>query len=121
MTSIPIDTNNHINTDAIGGCNATRTTCTSSVAAAAAAAPSYTGRVTTAQEGNYQYHHEQQQQQQQQKQQQQHQNHADCDFSGGDDWSHVPQVVDARPILPLAAFYMGDLRDGLPMVRNQKQ
>jgi len=24
--------------------------------------------------------------------------------------------VDARPILPLAAFFMGDLRDGLPMV-----
>ena len=36
-----------------------------------------------------------------------------------DNWSshhRAPQVVDARPILPLAAFYMGDLRDGLPMV-----
>lgn len=33
-----------------------------------------------------------------------------------EDWSDIPQVVDARPILPLAAFYMGDLRDGLPMV-----
>lgn len=26
-------------------------------------------------------------------------------------------VQDARPILPRAAFFMGDLRDGLPMVR----
>ena len=33
-----------------------------------------------------------------------------------DEWGDIPQVVDARPILPLAAFYMGDLRDGLPMV-----
>lgn len=24
---------------------------------------------------------------------------------------------DARPLLPKAAFFMGDLRDGLPMVR----
>ncbi|CAB9514773.1 MFS-type transporter [Seminavis robusta] len=38
-----------------------------------------------------------------------------------EDWGdiHVPQVVDARPILPLAAFYMGDLRDGLPMLNMQ--
>ena len=28
-------------------------------------------------------------------------------------------IEDARPILPLAAFYMGDLRDGLPMVSLQ--
>lgn len=28
------------------------------------------------------------------------------------------QVQDARPILPNAAFFMGDLRDGLPMVRR---
>jgi hypothetical protein len=27
------------------------------------------------------------------------------------------EVLDARPILPKAAFFMGDLRDGLPMVR----
>ena len=25
---------------------------------------------------------------------------------------------DARPLLPKAAFFMGDLRDGLPMVRS---
>ena len=31
-----------------------------------------------------------------------------------EDWG---EVVDARPILPKAAFFMGDLRDGLPMVR----
>lgn len=30
------------------------------------------------------------------------------------DYSHVQ---DARPILPKAAFFMGDLRDGLAMVR----
>jgi hypothetical protein len=30
-----------------------------------------------------------------------------------EDWG---EVVDARPILPKAAFFMGDLRDGLPMV-----
>lgn len=35
-----------------------------------------------------------------------------------DDWSHINEVVDARPILPIAAFYMGDLRDGLPMVSS---
>jgi hypothetical protein len=29
-----------------------------------------------------------------------------------EDW----EVIDARPILPKAAFFMGDLRDGLPMV-----
>jgi len=29
-------------------------------------------------------------------------------------------VLDARPILPKAAFFLGDLRDGLPMVRNSK-
>jgi hypothetical protein len=29
----------------------------------------------------------------------------------------APEVVpDARPFLPKAAFFMGDLRDGLPMV-----
>jgi hypothetical protein len=27
------------------------------------------------------------------------------------------EVPDARPLLPKAAFFMGDLRDGLPMVR----
>lgn len=27
-------------------------------------------------------------------------------------------AIDARPILPNASFFMGDLRDGLPMVRN---
>lgn len=27
---------------------------------------------------------------------------------------------DARPLLPKAAFFLGDLRDGLPMVRNMK-
>jgi hypothetical protein len=27
------------------------------------------------------------------------------------------EVPDARPVLPSAAFFMGDLRDGLPMVR----
>jgi hypothetical protein len=27
------------------------------------------------------------------------------------------KVEDARPLLPKAAFFMGDLRDGLPMVR----
>jgi hypothetical protein len=27
------------------------------------------------------------------------------------------EVPDARPLLPSAAFFMGDLRDGLPMVR----
>ncbi len=32
-----------------------------------------------------------------------------------EDWG---EVVDARPILPKAAFFMGDLRDGLPMVRK---
>ena len=37
-----------------------------------------------------------------------------------EDWSDIPQVVDARPILPLAAFYMGDLRDGLPMVSSNR-
>lgn len=31
-----------------------------------------------------------------------------------EDWG---EVIDARPILPKAAFFMGDLRDGLPMVR----
>jgi hypothetical protein len=31
-----------------------------------------------------------------------------------EDWG---EVLDARPILPKAAFFMGDLRDGLPMVR----
>ena len=25
---------------------------------------------------------------------------------------------DARPLLPKAAFFLGDLRDGLPMVRS---
>jgi hypothetical protein len=30
--------------------------------------------------------------------------------------SNIRPIVDARPILPLAAFFMGDLRDGLPMV-----
>ena len=35
-----------------------------------------------------------------------------------DDWNHINEVQDARPILPLAAFYMGDLRDGLPMVSS---
>jgi hypothetical protein len=33
-----------------------------------------------------------------------------------EDRSDISHVVDARPILPLAAFFMGDLRDGLPMV-----
>jgi hypothetical protein len=33
-----------------------------------------------------------------------------------EDRGDIPHVVDARPILPLAAFFMGDLRDGLPMV-----
>lgn len=38
------------------------------------------------------------------------------------DWVELPQasweaVSDARPLLPKAAFFMGDLRDGLPMVR----
>jgi hypothetical protein len=28
---------------------------------------------------------------------------------------------DARPLLPKAAFFLGDLRDGLPMVRNLKE
>ncbi len=28
---------------------------------------------------------------------------------------------DARPLLPKAAFFMGDIRDGLPMVRIQKR
>ena len=28
---------------------------------------------------------------------------------------------DARPLLPKAAFFMGDLRDGLPMVRIQEK
>jgi hypothetical protein len=28
------------------------------------------------------------------------------------------EVPDARPLLPKAAFFMGDLRDGLPMVRT---
>lgn len=32
-----------------------------------------------------------------------------------EDWG---EVIDARPILPKAAFFMGDLRDGLPMVSN---
>ena len=32
-----------------------------------------------------------------------------------EDWG---EVVDARPILPKAAFFMGDLRDGLPMVSD---
>jgi hypothetical protein len=27
------------------------------------------------------------------------------------------ELPDARPLLPKAAFFMGDLRDGLPMVR----
>ena len=27
-------------------------------------------------------------------------------------------VQDARPLLPLASFWIGDLRDGLPMVRS---
>jgi len=26
-------------------------------------------------------------------------------------------IVDARPILPIVSFFMGDLRDGLAMVR----
>lgn len=33
-----------------------------------------------------------------------------------EDWDQRCEIVDARPILPRAAFYMGDLRDGLPMV-----
>lgn len=30
------------------------------------------------------------------------------------------QIQDARPILPKASFFLGDLRDGLPMVRKQQ-
>ena len=30
------------------------------------------------------------------------------------------KAEDARPLLPKAAFFMGDLRDGLPMVRARK-
>ena len=30
------------------------------------------------------------------------------------------KAEDARPLLPKAAFFMGDLRDGLPMVRTEK-
>ena len=35
----------------------------------------------------------------------------------GRDKGDSSHIVDARPILPLAAFFLGDLRDGLPMVR----
>ena len=31
------------------------------------------------------------------------------------------KAEDARPLLPKAAFFMGDLRDGLPMVRSQSK
>ena len=29
-------------------------------------------------------------------------------------------LQDARPLLPLASFWIGDLRDGLPMVRYKE-
>lgn len=38
------------------------------------------------------------------------------DVHHDEDWG---EVIDARPILPKAAFFMGDLRDGLPMVRTK--
>jgi hypothetical protein len=31
-------------------------------------------------------------------------------------WEEEP-IHDARPLLPKASFFLGDLRDGLPMVR----
>jgi hypothetical protein len=34
---------------------------------------------------------------------------------GEEAWDVIP-AMDARPILPKAAFFLGDLRDGLPMV-----
>jgi hypothetical protein len=36
-----------------------------------------------------------------------------------EEWDLQP-APDARPILPKAAFFLGDLRDGLPMVRHGK-
>lgn len=45
---------------------------------------------------------------------------ADSETDDDDDVaSYVEQhaTFDARPLLPKAAFFMGDLRDGLPMVR----
>jgi hypothetical protein len=30
---------------------------------------------------------------------------------------YLQPAPDARPILPKAAFFLGDLRDGIPMVR----
>jgi hypothetical protein len=37
-----------------------------------------------------------------------------------EEWDVQP-APDARPLLPKAAFYMGDLRDGLPMVRYRER
>jgi hypothetical protein len=37
-----------------------------------------------------------------------------------EEWDLQP-APDARPILPKAAFFLGDLRDGLPMVRHKKK
>ena len=31
----------------------------------------------------------------------------------------ISWAEDARPLLPKAAFFMGDLRDGIPMVRKR--
>ena len=51
------------------------------------------------------YYHQHQQHQQQQQQQQ-----PEVETEWG-----IP-VQDARPLLPKASFFLGDLRDGLPMV-----
>ena len=36
----------------------------------------------------------------------------------GESWMVPGARPDARPLLPTAAFFMGDLRDGLPMVSS---
>jgi len=42
----------------------------------------------------------------------------DADDGNGSVQSIWSAVQDARPILPKAAFFLGDLRDGIPMVRH---